>query len=265
MITYGDTWKRLDEMRQARPLVLNITNIVVTNVTANVLLAVGASPAMAVSVDEIEELTSFAGALVLNMGTPCSSQINTMEVAARKAMELGTPVVLDPVGAGASRIRTDTPLRFLEKGWIDILRGNASEIMALGGSAGKPKGVDSLHGSDQAVEAAFALSQKYKCIVCVSGEKDIIVSETEMIKIANGHTMMTLVTGMGCSSTCLVAAFSAVEKDYLKAAAMGMAVMGICGEEAAGQAKGPGSLQTNFLDLLYNLDEAKLQSIKVEK
>lgn len=262
MITYRDTWKRLEEMRQARPLVLNITNIVVTNITANVLLAVGASPAMAVSADEIEELTSFAGSLVLNMGTPSSSQIKTMEIAARKAMELGTPVVLDPVGAGASRIRTDTPLRFLEKGWIDVLRGNASEIMALGGSADKPKGVDSLHGSDQAVEAAFALSQKYKCVVCVSGEKDIIVSETEMIKIANGHPMMTLVTGMGCSSTCVVAAFSAVEKDYLKAAAMGMAVMGICGEEAAKNAKGPGSLETDFLDLLYNLDEDRLQSIK---
>ncbi|MCA1742338.1 MAG: hydroxyethylthiazole kinase [Desulfovibrionales bacterium] len=262
MISYKETWKRLEEMRQIRPLILNVTNIVVTNITANVLLAVGASPAMSVSADEIQELTAFAGALVLNMGTPCSSQINTMEIAAQKAREQGTPVVLDPVGAGASRIRTDTPLRFLKEGCIDILRGNASEIMALGGSADKPRGVDSLHGSDQAVEAAFALSQKYKCIVCVSGEEDIIVSETEMVKIANGHPMMTLITGMGCSSTCVVAAFSAVEKDYLKAAAMGMAVMGVCGEEAAKEAKGPGSLETNFLDSLYNLNEDKLQSIK---
>ncbi len=263
MITRDETWKRLGQIRTGKPLILNITNIVVTNITANVLLALGASPAMAVSEDEIEELTSLSGALVLNTGTPCRSQIKTMNLAAARARDLSIPVILDPVGAGASRIRTEAPLQMLEKNMVDILRGNASEIMALAGSSDKPRGVDSLHGSDQAIEAATGLSEKFGCVVCVSGETDNILSDSKICRIANGHPMMTLVTGMGCSCTCLVAAFSSVEKDYFKAAAMGMAVMGLCGEEAAGQAKGPGSLETLFLDLLYNLDSDKLKKIRI--
>ncbi len=264
MINCQDIWNRLDQIRTAKPLILNITNIVVTNITANMLLALGASPAMAVSEDEIEELVSLSSALVLNMGTPSTPQIRTMNLAAARARELEVPVVLDPVGAGASRIRTRTPLEFLDKGLISILRGNASEIMALGGAAGKPRGVDSVHGSDQAVEAASDLSNKYGCVVCVSGEEDFIVSGKQTGRAANGHPMMTLVTGMGCSSTCLVAAFSAVEKDYFKASLMGMGVMGLCGEEAARQAKGPGSLETAFLDTLYNLDIQSLQGIRID-
>lgn len=264
MINYTDVWKRLDRIRTDKPLILNITNIVVTNITANMLLALGASPAMAVSEEEIEELTSLSGALVLNMGTPYASQIKTMNLAAVRAEEQGIPVVLDPVGAGASRIRTRTPLEFLEKGLVSILRGNASEIMSLGGSTGKPRGVDSLHGSDQALEAALGLSEKFGCVVCVSGEKDIIVSGKKVLRVSNGHPMMTLVTGMGCSCTCLAAAFAAVERDYFLAAAMGMAVMGLCGQEAAMQVGGPGSLETVFLDLLYNLDEYGLKGIRIE-
>ncbi|WP_028573990.1 hydroxyethylthiazole kinase [Desulfonatronovibrio hydrogenovorans] len=264
MIRMDETWKRLEQIRIKKPLVLNITNVVVTNITANVLLALGASPAMSVSEDEIEELVSLAGALVLNLGTPSRSQVRTMDLAGKKARELGVPVVLDPVGAGASKTRTETPLEFLEKGFVDVLRGNASEIMALAGSTEKPRGVDSLHKSDQAVEAAFGLSQKYGCVVCVSGEKDVVVSGQNICRVLNGQALMTLITGMGCSSTCLVAAFAAVEKDLLKATAMGMAVMGLCGELAAKEAQGPGTLETIFLDKLYSLEEKVLQGIRVE-
>ncbi|WP_045216006.1 hydroxyethylthiazole kinase [Desulfonatronovibrio magnus] len=263
MITPQTTWTKLQEIRQNKPLVLNITNIVVTNITANVLLALGASPAMAVSADEIQELTALSGALVLNMGTPGKTQIKTMELAAQKARETGIPIVLDPVGAGASKIRTETPINFLRQGMVDILRGNASEIMALSGSADKPRGVDSLHASDQAVESALSLSRQYNCVVCVSGATDIIVSKDQVTKVANGHPMMTLITGMGCSSTCLTAAFAAVEKDYFQAAAMGMAIMGVCGQMAAQKASGPGSLETFFLDFLYGLDENQLQLISM--
>lgn len=259
-----DIWNRLEQIRTAKPLVLNITNIVVTNITANMLLALGASPAMTVSEEEAEELVAFSGALVLNMGTPTGSQIKTMHLAASRARELEVPVVLDPVGAGASRIRTRSPLEFLDKGLVSILRGNASEIMALGGAAGKPRGVDSLHGSDQAVEAAAVLSNKYGCVVCVSGEEDFIVSGKQVARVSNGHPMMTLVTGMGCSSTCVVAAFSAVEKNYFKASIMGMGIMGICGEEAAGQVKGPGSLETVFLDMLYSLESRTVENIRIK-
>lgn len=264
MISYRDTWNSLNKMRKDRPLILNITNIVVTNITANVLLALGASPAMSVSEDEVEELVSFSGALVLNMGTPDNEQIKAMQRAGARARELGIPVVLDPVGAGASRIRTVTPIDFLENGLVNILRGNASEIMALAGSADKPRGVDSLHGSEQAMDAAVSLSRQFGCVVCVSGEQDIIVSDSQTAKVLNGNPMMTLVTGMGCSSTCLVAAFASVNKDFFQAAAMGMAVMGVCGEEAAKSAPGPGSLETAFLDLLYNLSEDMLKEIRIQ-
>ena len=263
MINYMDAWNRLEQLRAAKPLILNITNIVVTNITANVLLSLGASPAMAVSEDEIQELATLSGALVLNMGTPSRSQINTMHLAAARARELEVPVVLDPVGAGASRLRTDAPLEFLKQGLVSILRGNASEIMALGGSAHKPRGVDSLHGSDQALEAAVGLSKNYGCVVCVSGEKDLVVYGDKVAKVLNGHVMMTLVTGMGCASTCLVAAFAAVEKDFFKASIMGMAVMGLCGERSARHANGPGSLETLFLDQIYSLDQETLKDVRI--
>ncbi|WP_291318402.1 hydroxyethylthiazole kinase [Desulfonatronospira sp.] len=264
MITSEKVWERLEEIREKRPLVLNLTNIVVTNITANALLALGASPAMTRSEHEVEELTSLGSALVLNMGTPCMNQVQAMRLAASRAVKLGVPVVLDPVGAGASKLRVDSPMEFLKKGWVSILRGNASEIMALGGSGDKPRGVDSLHGSSLALEAARALSRRYECVVCVSGEKDLVVSGDKALAVNNGHPMMTRVTGMGCCSTCLTAAFSAVEKDFFQAAAMGMAVMGLAGERAALEARGPGSLQTRFLDELYVINKEMLEGIHLE-
>ncbi|MFW5730523.1 MAG: hydroxyethylthiazole kinase [Desulfonatronovibrionaceae bacterium] len=257
-------WKDLETIRQNKPLVLNVTNVVVTNITANVLLALGASPAMSVSREDIADLTPLAGALVLNMGTPDQEQIKTMEQGAEKAVEHSVPVVLDPVGAGASRIRTETPLAFLKQGWVNILRGNASEIMALAGSSDRPRGVDSLHGSDQALSAALHLTRDYGCVVCVSGEQDLVVSRDKIMRISNGHAMMTLVTGMGCSSTCLIAAFAAVNRDFFQAAAGGMAIMGISGQKAASQAQGPGSLQVHFLDGLYNFEQNDLQKLQVQ-
>lgn len=256
-------WKDLETIRKNKPLVLNVTNIVVTNITANVLLALGASPAMTVSREDIADLAPLAGALVLNMGTPDKDQIKTMEEGAEKAAENSVPVVVDPVGAGASRIRTQTPLAFLKRGWVNLLRGNASEIMALAGSSDRPRGVDSLHGSDQALEAAMALAADFGCVVCVSGKEDLVVSQDRIMRINGGHPMMTLVTGMGCSSTCLTAAFAAVNRDYFQAAAGGMAIMGICGQKAAARAKGPGSLQMHFLDGLYNFEQDDLKDLQV--
>ncbi len=264
MIHAEDIWKRLQQLRAERPLVLNITNIVVTNFTANVLLALGASPAMTTSEHEVEELVSLSRALVLNTGTPCMSQVHAMRLAAARAGQLNIPVVLDPVGAGASRLRIDAPMEFIRKGWIRIVRGNASEIMALGGSMEKPRGVDSLHASNIALEAASELSMRYECVICISGERDLVVSGGQVLEVCNGHPMMTLVTGMGCAATCLAAAFAAVHDDFFLATAMGMAVMGLAGEEAAGVARGPGSLATAFLDTLYCIDREKLNGIRCE-
>ncbi len=265
MITASDIWTRLEQIRSKKPLVLNITNMVVPKITANALLALGASPAMAKSEHEIEELVSLSRALVLNTGTPTVSQVRVMRLAAAKALELDIPVVLDPVGAGASRMRIDVPLELMANGWVQILRGNASEVMALAGNQDKPRGVDSLHSSEQALNAAHELCDKYDCAVCVSGEQDLVVAKEGSLKICNGHHLMSRVTGMGCSSTCLVAAFAAVEKDLFRAVGMGMAVMGLAGEMAATEAAGPGSLETAFLDTMYALDREMLENIRWEK
>ncbi len=264
MIKYSYVWERLEQIRSEKPLVLSLTNIVVTNFTANVLLALGASPAMTKSEHEVEELTSHCRALVLNTGTPTMDQVHAMRLAAARAKKLGIPVVLDPVGAGASKIRIDAPKEFIRKEWISVVRGNASEIMALGGSQGRPRGVDSLHSSDHALDAAIKLSASYGCVVCVSGEEDLIVSGQRVMKISNGHKMMTLITGMGCASTTLVAAFAAVEKDCFKAAAMGMAVIGLAGELSADLSSGPGSMAVSLMDTLYSLDEKTLEKIRYE-
>ena len=259
-----DIFKRLEAVRTEKPLVLNITNIVVTNFTANVLLAIGASPAMTTFEHEVEELVTHCRALVVNTGTPTMSQVQAMRLGAARAKKLGIPVILDPVGAGASKIRIDAPMEFIRKEWISVVWGNASEIMALGGSQGRPRGVDSLHCSDHALDAALKLSASYGCVVCISGEEDLIVSGHRVMKISNGHKMMTLITGMGCASTTLVAAFAAVEKDCFKAAAMGMAVIGLAGELSAGLSSGPGSMAVSFMDTLYSMDEKTLEKVRCE-
>ncbi len=263
-MTSEDIFKRLETIRTEKPLVLNITNIVVTNFTANVLLALGASPAMTTSEHEVEELTANCRALVLNTGTPTMDQVQAMRLASARAKKLGIPVILDPVGAGASKLRIDAPMEFIRKEWISVVRGNASEIMALGGSLDRPRGVDSLHSSDHALDAALKLSASYRCVVCISGEEDLIVSGDRVMKVSNGHKMMTLITGMGCASTTLVAAFTVVEKDYFKAAAMGMAVMGLAGELAVRKSSGPGSLAVSFLDSLYAMNKDSLTAIRVK-
>lgn len=247
----------LTTLREQKPLVVNITNYVVMNNSANALLAVGASPIMAHSRLEMAEMMSFAGALVINIGTLDSVWIERMAFAIEQANENQKMVILDPVGCGASSLRTDTSRRFAALAKRLIIRGNASEIIALAGEVSKSKGVDAQDSSSAALTAAASLVETYQCNVVVSGETDYIVSkdpETQdvtLIALDNGHAMMSLITGMGCSLTALTGAFAAVGETTGLAAA---AVMGVAGEIAAEQANGPGSLQVALLDTLYALD-----------
>ncbi len=245
----------LTAVRQQKPLVVNITNYVVMNNTANALLAVGASPIMAHSKQEMAEMMSFAGALVINIGTLDSDWTPRMSFAVEQANANGKIVVLDPVGCGASTLRTETSRQIARLADKLIIRGNASEIIALAGEQAQSKGVDSLDSSDAALGAAEFLVAEYGANVVISGETDYIVAKSQTVTLGNGHEMMPYVTGMGCTLSALTGAFAAVGDDTGLAAA---AVLGVAGEVAAEQARGPGSLQLTLLDELYQLDEQTL-------
>ena len=250
----------IEKIRAARPLVHNITNYVVMNTTANALLALGASPVMAHAAEEVEEMAGLASALVLNIGTLSGPWIEAMKIAARAARKKGIPIVLDPVGAGATRFRTAAALELLASARPEIVRGNASEIRALAAAEGETKGVESRHGSEDALEAARELAARYGAVISISGAVDLIVGPGGTARVANGHPMMPRVTGLGCTATALTGAFAAVNPSPLRAAAHAMAVMGMAGEMAAAHAAGPGSFQVNFLDALYALNENDIQS-----
>jgi hydroxyethylthiazole kinase len=264
-ITAADIYKSIEVIRQKAPVVHNITNYVAMNNTANALLALGASPVMAHAQEEVEEMVNIASALVINIGTLSKPWIYSMLKALGQARKNNIPIILDPVGAGATTYRTQTSRELINSVPPTIIRGNASEIMALYDDKSKTKGVDSAAASDAAITTAQKLSDTYNCVVCVSGKTDFIIKSKQIVKIKNGHPLMTKVTGLGCTASALCGAFAAVEKLPFDATAKAMAVMGIAGEMAAAVATGPGSLQTHFLDILYRLTEKDIsQHLKVE-
>jgi hydroxyethylthiazole kinase len=264
-ITAADIYKSIKVIRQKAPVVHNITNYVAMNNTANALLALGASPVMAHAQEEVEEMVNISSALVINIGTLSKPWIYSMLKALGQARKNNIPIILDPVGAGATTYRTQTSKELINSEPPTIIRGNASEIMALSDDKSKTKGVDSAAASDAAITTAQKLSDTYNCVVCVSGETDFIIQSKQIVKIKNGHPLMRKVTGLGCTASALCGAFATVEKSPFAATAKAMAVMGIAGEMAAAVAAGPGSLQTHFLDILYRLTEKDIsQHLKIE-
>ncbi len=252
-------WDKVVHLRKEAPLIHNITNYVVMNNTANALLALGASPVMAHEIREVEEMVSISRALVVNIGTLSSPWVTSMQRAMQKAGNLRIPVVLDPVGVGATSYRTEAAHALLEAAPVTALRGNASEILALAGKQERTKGVDSLKNSENAREAAAFLAEKYDCVVCVSGPRDYVISPGKSGCVENGHPLMTKVTGMGCTASAFCGAFLAVEDSPFSGVLYAMTIMGVAGELGVSRSNGPGSLQQNFLDVLYNLTEEDLQ------
>jgi hydroxyethylthiazole kinase len=253
------TWEAVEAIRRQAPIVHNITNYVVMNSTANALLAIGASPVMAHAEEEVADMVDIASALVINIGTLSKEWVKAMYKAAERALERRIPIVLDPVGAGATRYRTDTARGLVRDLRPAIIRGNASEIMAVCGDLARTRGVDSGAAAEDALAAAQALHQAYGSTVCISGAIDYIIGGKERHQVSNGHPMMTRVTGLGCTATALCGAFAAVTPDPAEAAAQAMVVMGIAGELAAAGAEGPGTLQVRFLDALYRLTREDIQ------
>jgi hydroxyethylthiazole kinase len=250
----------VQKVRNSAPLVHNITNYVVMNNTANALLAIGASPVMAHAPEEVMEMTAIASSLVINIGTLSREWVEAMELAMTAALGKGIPIVFDPVGAGATSYRTRTCIDLLDRAQPTVIRGNASEIMALAGSDVQTKGVDSAAAGNEAEGAAVALAKKYTCVVCVSGAVDLITDGSEKQLVRNGHPLMPRVTGLGCTATALIGAFCGVNSAPLVATTHAMMVMGMCGEIAAAQAAGPGTMQLHLIDAFYNLNDEQIKA-----
>ena len=259
MINIKDLIEDLEQVRSKSPLIHNITNYVVMNNTANALLAIGASPVMAHAKDEFAEMAGIASALVINIGTLDAAWVDSMIIAGKTASAKNTPVILDPVGVGATSYRTKVCKQIINECKPTIIRGNASEIMALCNSNVKTKGVDSTDSSETALDTAKLLAQQTNAIVVISGQTDYITDGTNVETVNNGNPMMARVTGMGCTASAMVATFAAINNNPFKAGIHAMTVMGIAGEIAVSKSKGNGSLQVNFLDELYNLSAETIQ------
>lgn len=250
--------ENLRAIRRSKPLIHNITNFVVMNYTANVLLACGASPVMAHAENEVEEMVAYAGALVLNIGTLTDVWVAAMLKAGRRASALGKPIILDPVGSGATLLRTETAKSILAWTKVSVVRGNASEILSLAGQGSATKGVDATDSIEDAAKAASALARELGTTLAITGPTDLVTDGRRTLIIEGGHALMPYVTGTGCSATALVGAFHAVDPDPVSAAATALAFFGLAGERAGAKADGPGTFQIHLLDALYNLSPEDL-------
>ncbi|NMB76982.1 MAG: hydroxyethylthiazole kinase [Myxococcales bacterium] len=258
--------ERLALLRQKRPMIHHITNAVVQNFTANVTLCLGAAPVMAPARAEVEQMVSAAGALLLNIGTLDEEQVDSMICAGKRANALGIPVVLDPVGAGATKLRTDACRAILDAVRLSVLRGNAGEVLSLAGASGRVRGVDSLEAGGIDEDRVRAMARDFRLTVAVTGAVDVVSDGQRLFRVRNGHPLMARVTGTGCAATTAVAAFLAVDPMHpAEATACALAVFGLAGEIAAGRAAGPGTFVPHLLDALAGMDERALAAgLKVD-
>ncbi len=251
----------LRELRDRRPLVHNITNYVVMNETANALLALGALPVMAHAREEVEEMVGLAGALAINIGTLSPAWVDAMLAAGRAAGARRIPVVLDPVGAGATRYRTETARRILDEVDVTVLRGNAGEVATLTGVDAEVRGVESIGADEDPAALAREAARTLGVVVAVTGAVDHVSDGERVVAVTNGHPLLASVTGTGCMATAITAAFLAVKPDApVDAAAQALAAFGVAAQDAARDARGPGSFHAGLYDTLAALDPRTLDA-----
>lgn len=257
----------LSSLRSESPLVLNLTNFVAMDLTANALLALGASPVMAHAEEEMRELISAAGAVVINIGTLDPQMVTRMQLASKLASAAGKPLVLDPVGAGATTYRTQTARALLAEHRFAVVRSNASEMAAVFAapeSAGTDaKGVDSVLDSSAVKDFALRVSKETECALWVSGEIDYVLHLGRCVALKNGSPLMAKVTAMGCTATSLTAAFLAVNPDPFQATFNAAAVMGLCGDEARRRSATPGTFRSAFVDALAQVESSWASRLEV--
>lgn len=263
-------WSDVMAVRERSPLVHSITNLVVINFNANALLAAGASPVMAHAHEEVADMVGIAQALVLNIGTLDPYWVESMRLALAAASKRAIPVVLDPVGGGATRYRNECIELLLATALPTVIRGNGSEIMSIADADVRTRGVDSSAAASDALDSARSLARRIQGVVCVSGKVDHVIDSTRRwARLSNGHEWMTRITGVGCSATALIGAFCAVQPDAWHATLAAMALLGVVGEVAAekvmARGRGVGSMQIALLDELQLLDQATFeQRLKLE-
>ncbi|MEZ7171954.1 hydroxyethylthiazole kinase [Sporosarcina sp. OR05] len=249
----------LQKLRDEKPLIHCITNIVVANFQANGLLALGASPVMADAVEEAADMAAVSSAVVLNIGTLKAVSVEAMCLAGERAAANGIPVILDPVGAGATSFRKAAVLSILEKVPVSLIRCNAGELAAIAGIDWQAKGVDAGDGEADLEQLALEVATRYSCLVAVTGVEDLVTDGKKVVRIAGGHSLMTRVTGVGCLLSAVVAAFVAVADDHkLEAAENALAIYKRAGEQAAALSTGPGDFAVNLLNALYAITEEDL-------
>ena len=251
----GESLRRI---RARKPLVHQITNYVVMNETANATLALGALPVMAHAREEVEEMVALAGALVLNIGTLSPHWVDAMLIAGRAANERGVPVVLDPVGAGATSYRTDTAKKILDEVTVAVLRGNAGEVATLAGVDAEVRGVESIGDTGDAAELARMAARQLGVVASVTGAIDHVSDGERVVAIANGHPLLASITGTGCMSSAITGCFLAVADSPLDGAVEALVAFGVAGEDAAREANGPGSFHVALYDALAALDPETL-------
>ena len=223
----------LRDVKTKKPLVHHLTNYVTVNDCANIVLALGGSPVMADDAGEVEEMVGIASALVINIGTLNARTIEAMFLAGRKANQLGIPVVIDPVGAGATSLRTNTAAKLLQEVKPAVLRGNMSEIKVVSGIGAHTRGVDSTDDGANGGEIASGLARNLGCTVVITGVQDVVSDGSRTGLIANGHQFLARVSGTGCMATSLIGCYAGVTTDYYLAACAGLVTMGLAGEKAA--------------------------------
>jgi hydroxyethylthiazole kinase len=252
MIDPGATLRLI---RERKPLVHQITNFVVMNETANATLALGALPVMSHAREEVEEMVALAGALVINIGTLAPHWVDAMLLAGAAASNNRTPVVLDPVGAGATRFRTDTAKRILDEVDVTVLRGNAGEVATLVGVQAEVRGVESIGAGGDAGDLARDAARTLGVVASVTGAIDHVSDGEQVVAVANGHPLLAAITGTGCMSSAMTGCFLAAKpEEPLEAAAEALVAFGVAGEDAALDAKGPGTFHANLYDALAALD-----------
>lgn len=245
----------LVKIREEKPLVHHLTNYVVMNETANITLAAGALPVMAHASEEVVEMANLASVLVLNIGTLEPYWVESMILAGKKANELGVPVVLDPVGAGATTYRTEVAKRILNEVKVSVIRGNAGEVSVLAGYGGKVRGVESEGAGGKTEEIAKEFALRSGIVVAITGRVDVISNGQKVVLVKNGHPMLSAITGTGCMATTLIGCFLGVEKDSLLATTGGLVAFGLAGEMAAEGNEGrPGSFHVSLYDALAQLN-----------
>ncbi|NLV26769.1 MAG: hydroxyethylthiazole kinase [Methanomicrobiales archaeon] len=245
----------ISSVRERTPLVHHITNYVTVNDCANITLCIGGSPVMAHAEEEVEEMVSMAGALVLNIGTLDTRQITRMFLAGKAAGKQGIPIILDPVGAGATGFRTKTAQRMIQELPISVLKGNAGEIGTLAGIQSEVRGVDSGGVMGDPVEITRMLAERLGSTVVMSGVIDVVSDGNCIIQCENGHPYMGRLSGTGCMAASIIGACAAVSSDYSRSSAAGITAFGIAGERAAAKAAGPGSFKYHLFDHLATVTE----------